>query len=136
MTPGDSVSDPDIAYQFAFAFAPIEQTTSPLFRLLPGELRDRIWEYALSDYEDTTKLYEDTTCYKRPGYLAPRRTDTELLRTCQAVYSEAWFRPWTSAKHTFWLTNPERKPRSVTRPNKMSQSKSAVVEPVDHEVCL
>src|SRR5437868_1673596 len=57
------------------------QWDCPLFSYIPPEIRSLIFEYALKDYEDKAKVYEDTTCYKRPDYLAPRRSDTELLRT-------------------------------------------------------
>lgn len=59
----------------------LDQLQSSLFTVLPGEIRNHIWNYALTDYEDKARLYNDATCYKRPEYLAPRRTDTELLRT-------------------------------------------------------
>jgi len=90
-----------------------DQEQSPLFSKLPGEIRDRIFTYALADYEDTSKSYDNNTCFKRPNYLAPRRTDTVLLCTCQRVYKEAWFRPFTTAEHTFWLAWNGRRPAKV-----------------------
>ena len=81
-----------------------DQSGSPLFSILPGEVRDKVFEYALLSYEDTTHLYDEETCYRRPGYFAPSTADRSLLQTCQQVYAEAWFRPWVSATHTFWLS--------------------------------
>ncbi|ETN38984.1 uncharacterized protein HMPREF1541_07026 [Cyphellophora europaea CBS 101466] len=87
-----------------------DQSGSPLFSILPGEVRDKVFEYALLSYEDTSHLYDEETCYRRPGYFAPSTADRSLLQTCQQVYAEAWFRPWVSATHTFWLTAQDRRP--------------------------
>ncbi|RFU26059.1 hypothetical protein B7463_g10276, partial [Scytalidium lignicola] len=92
----------------------LPQTQSVLFNLFPGEIRGLIFYYTLCDYEDTTILYDEKTCYRRPGYFAPRRTDTALLRTCQQVYREAWFLPWTTREHTLFLTSPDRCPVRTT----------------------
>lgn len=93
----------------------LPQTQSVLFKSFPGEIRDYIFYYALCDYEDNSVPYDENTCYRRPGYFAPRRTDTALLRTCQQVYREAWFLPWTTKDHTLFLTSPDRCPvRTIT----------------------
>jgi hypothetical protein len=94
---------------------------SPLFSKLPGEVRHEIFAYALTDYEDTTDLYSRDTYYRRPGYDAPRRTATQLLRTCKRILHEAWFMPFANAEHSFYLMRPSRAPaRYITRP-KMQQ---------------
>lgn len=80
-----------------------DQSDSPLFSTLPGEVRDRIFEYTLHSYEDTSHLYDLEAAHRRPGYLAPLKSDRAVLQTCQQAYAEAWFRPWASATHTFWL---------------------------------
>ena len=98
------------------------QRDCPLFSRIPPEIRSLIFEYALKDYEDKTKIYEDDTCYKRPGCLAPRRTDTELLRTCKRIYTEAWYLPWASAEHSFYLAWPTRSPPGVMTPEKMQRA--------------
>ena len=92
----------------------LPQTESVLFNKFPGEIRDLIFYYALCDYEDKSDLYDENTCYRRPGYFAPRRTDTALLRTCQQVYREAWFLPWAAREHTLFLTSPDRCPVRIT----------------------
>jgi len=99
-----------------------DQDQSSLFAILPGEIRDQFWAYALTDYEDKTAIYDDTTCYKRPNYLARRRTDTELLRTCKRTYQEAWFLPWASAEHAFYLTGPSRRPPHPTSVSMMQRT--------------
>lgn len=129
MTTDGELPDTHIAHNFAFTSSPAKQSGSPLFSILPGEIRDRIMEYVLADYEDTANSYPDMTSYKRPGRLAPRRTDSAVLQTCQAIYREAWFRPWTGcAEHTFWLTSPERMPEKATKVDKMAQGQSKVVD--------
>lgn len=92
----------------------LPQTQSPLFSSIPPEVRNRIFSFALAEYEDPSAAYAETTCYRRPNYTAPRRTSTTLLRTCQLVYREAWFRPFTSATATLWFGNPNRRPPHVT----------------------
>lgn len=99
-----------------------KQSQSALFSILPGEIRNHIWTYALSDYQDETQLYDDATCYKRPDYLAPRKTDTVLLRTCKRIYQEAWFLPWTNAEQTFYLTSGDRRPPRTTTPRDMQRT--------------
>ena len=92
----------------------LPQTQSPLFSSIPPEIRNRIFSLALAEYEDLSAAYPETTCYRRPDYTAPRRTSTTLLRTCQLIYREAWFRPFTSATATLWLGAEDRRPSHVT----------------------
>lgn len=105
----------------AFKHSHNDQSISPLFSILPAEMRDIIFEYALADYEDLSQPYDLETCYRRPGYMGPRKTDTALLRTCQAIYNEAWYLPWTQAQHTFFLTAGGRKPSKTTTVDGMQQ---------------
>ncbi|KAK6360132.1 hypothetical protein TWF730_006285 [Orbilia blumenaviensis] len=91
---------------------PSPQSTSPLFSL-PGELRNIIWEYALAPYNDPTRPYPQTTAYHRPDYIAPKISTVALLRTCKAVYMEAWYLPWTTAELGFYLTAEDRRPPKV-----------------------
>ncbi|KAK6359255.1 hypothetical protein TWF696_000418 [Orbilia brochopaga] len=89
-----------------------KQSDSPLFQL-PGELRNQIWAYALTPYLDTTRPYPEHSCYARPDYNAPRVTAVALLRTCKAIYQEAWYLPWLTAELGFYLTWAERRPDRV-----------------------
>lgn len=88
------------------------QGQSPLFALLPGEVRHQIFLLALTDYEDTNPehQFDQETCYTRPSYFAPRKTDTELLRTCRAVYKECWHMPFILTEQIHWLTASNRAP--------------------------
>lgn len=83
------------------------QITSPLFRKLPAEVRSEIFSYVLTDYPDPspTKAYSEATCYTRPSYLAPRKTDIALLQTCRAVYHECWHLPFLLREQIHWAAN-------------------------------
>ncbi len=88
------------------------QGDSPLFNRLPAELRNEIFALALADHQDQAPetRYSADTCYTRPHYFAPRKTDVRLLRTCRAVYAEAWFLPFLLREQTHWLTSCDRAP--------------------------
>lgn len=112
----------DISRIESFKLPCDDQDASPLFSVLPGEVRDLIYAYALSDFEDLTQPYDLETCYRRPGYMAARKTETSLVRTCQKVYSEAWFLVWTQAQHTFFFTAGGRKPTKTTQLHQMART--------------
>ncbi|KAI1136423.1 hypothetical protein F5Y05DRAFT_108025 [Hypoxylon sp. FL0543] len=88
------------------------QEESPLFGVLPAEVRSSIFSLALTDYPDPTpdKQYNSETCYTRPHYFAPRKADTALLRTCRAAYAECWFLPFMLQEQVHWLTAQDRAP--------------------------
>ncbi|GFF43116.1 hypothetical protein IFM58399_06837 [Aspergillus lentulus] len=88
----------------------LDQNQSPLFSIIPPEIRREIFAYALAAFEDTNNPYSKDTYFTRPGYDAPHRTHMELLRTCKRVYQEAWFMPFTYAEHAFYLTSYDRAP--------------------------
>ncbi|KAF5636788.1 uncharacterized protein FTJAE_5984 [Fusarium tjaetaba] len=98
--------------QDILAKAPIPQDESPLYAKLPGEVRDSIFSYVLTDHPDPTpdKRFKENTCYTRPSYLAAQSTDTRLLRTCRAIYRETWFKPFLLREHTEWATGEDRAP--------------------------
>lgn len=88
------------------------QDQSPLFSVLPPEVRSHICTLALTDYPDPNpdRQYSPETCYMRPSYFAPRKTDTALLRTCKALYRECWHMPFTLKEQVHWVTSPDRAP--------------------------
>ncbi|MBE3110726.1 MAG: hypothetical protein IMZ46_09490, partial [Acidobacteria bacterium] len=94
------------------SITPTPQANSPLFRMLPAEVRENIFSYALTDYPDPSpgREYDSETCYTRPSYFAPRRTDTSLLQTCRAAYAESWFLPFMLREQVHWLTARDRAP--------------------------
>ncbi|OAA63590.1 hypothetical protein SPI_03753 [Niveomyces insectorum RCEF 264] len=97
--------------------SPVPQDASPLFAILPPELRSSIYTLALADYPDPApdRAYDPDTCYTRPHYEAPRTSDTALLRTCRAVYAECWFLPFVLREQVHWLTAPDRAPPEYDR---------------------
>lgn len=99
-----------------------DQAQSFLLSQLPWEIRDLIYEYVFTDYEDMDNAYALNTLYRRPGFYGPRKSDTALLRTCQVVYRDAWYKPWMTAQHTFFLTADDRAPPKTTS---ISQATSA-----------
>ena len=112
----------------SFAFESVHKQSQCMLTALPGEIRNLIWTYALSEYEDMSKPYLDNSCYKRPEDLAPRLIDTALLCACKSIYQEAWFLPWANAEHVFYLTSPERKPPRTTSVQDMHQKLEAISE--------
>lgn len=85
---------------------PAVQNDSPLFRQLPPEIRSEIFAYALTDIVSPLahKAFCRDTCYTRPGYSAPRRTETALLQTCRAIYGESWHLPFSMREQVHWAT--------------------------------
>ncbi|KAH7077534.1 hypothetical protein BKA63DRAFT_466730 [Paraphoma chrysanthemicola] len=64
------------------------QPQSPLFNVLPGEIRNEIFAYALMQYEDDAAAYPEDSYWYRPGFSGPRKASSALLQTCKAVYAE------------------------------------------------
>ncbi|KAE8377034.1 hypothetical protein BDV26DRAFT_264522 [Aspergillus bertholletiae] len=90
------------------------QLQSPLFSRLPSEIREEIFAFVLSSYDDTTRAYEKETYWARPGHYGPQHVATDLLRTCKRIYTEAWFMPFIYAEHTEYLTAIDRRPTAAT----------------------
>lgn len=95
---------------------PQPQPACPLFALLPPEVRSEILSLALADYPDPspTASYSPQSCYTRPAYFAPRKTDWALLASCRAVYAEAWHLPFVLREQTHWLSSQDRAPPEYT----------------------
>jgi len=108
-----------------------EQSQSPLFGLLPAEIRDIIYSYTFADYEDLEDLYDFNTCYRRPGHFGPRKSHTALLQTCQVIYNNCWYMPWTSAQQTFFLAWNGRRP-PMTRTTEELESAVRLIESLHH----
>lgn len=78
------------------------QRQSPLFRL-PFDVRDTIFRYALSQYDDVEHPYKNTKPYCRPGYRGPHCIQTDLLLTCRLSWLEYNDVPLQSTTHTYWF---------------------------------
>lgn len=102
---------------------PDPQLSSPLMTKLPPEVRSEIFKLALAEYIDPspTAQYSERTPFTRPTYSAPRRTDTELLRTCRAIYNECWLMPHMLKEETHYLTWDSRAPPEYNRDRRRAQ---------------
>ena len=77
-----------------------DQRRSPLFSVLPPEIRNRIFEFACKAYE--TVPYTPNDWFYRPGYHAHRRISASLLATCKRIYLETFTLPLRLNEHVFW----------------------------------
>jgi hypothetical protein len=75
------------------------QTQSPLLTVLPSEIRNSIFEYAVCQTIDDSKPVSATSHMHRPGHEYNAYIDTNLLRTCRLVYCETRTLPLQSATH-------------------------------------
>lgn len=64
------------------------QKQSPLFGVFPGEIRNKIFAFALLQYEDNAAAYPEDSYWYRPGFKGPKRGNSSLLRTCKLAYAE------------------------------------------------
>lgn len=64
------------------------QTQSPLWGKLPAEIRNEIFTWALSQYEDLSRAYPEDAYWYRPGFRGPLKSSTALLRTCRLAHQE------------------------------------------------
>lgn len=78
------------------------QSDSPLFNRIPPEVRNSIFKYALTAYEDPTRRYERNAYYYRPGYTCAHKIDTNLLLTCRRVYAETARLPASINEQVSW----------------------------------
>lgn len=110
-------------YQSLETTPPDPQLSSPLMTKLPPEVRNEIFKLALTEYvdPDATVQYSVRTCFTRPTYSAPRRTDTELLRTCRAIYNECWLMPHMLKEETHYMAWQDRAPPEYNRDRKRAQ---------------
>lgn len=97
----------------SFALTRHEQSQSPLVSVLPAEIRDMIYAHTFAEYEDLENPYPFNTSYRRPGCFGPRKSETALLRTCQAIYNDCWYVPWISAQQVFFLAWECRRPEKT-----------------------
>ena len=90
------------------------QLSSPLFALLPAELRTQIFHYALLASPDFSKPYSKHSYWYRPGYTHARRIATSLLLSCRRVYLETCTLPLALNEHVIWGVERSRIPPGAT----------------------
>ncbi|KAL8689493.1 MAG: hypothetical protein Q9224_004629, partial [Gallowayella concinna] len=77
------------------------QWNSLLFKL-PPELRNYIYQLALTAYEDQDRPYQPNAYYYRPGFTCALRIDTNLLLTCRRISFETTKIPASINEQIFW----------------------------------
>lgn len=87
--------------------APLAQETSPLFSLLPAEIRNPIFALTLAPYEDPWDAFIPNYLYLRPDHQRERRSSIALLQTCRRVYIEARCYSWGQSEHLLFLRHDE-----------------------------
>lgn len=83
------------------------QKQSPLFSVLPPEIRNEIFGLVLLE-QDSAPFSEQDFWY-RPDYSSARFIDTALLRACRLVYIETSDLPLFNVTYRQWLGNDDRK---------------------------
>ena len=79
------------------------QMESPLFSRIPGEIRDHIFDLALTAYSGKQEPFEKNAYYYRPGFrYADQKIDTALLCTCRQIYREACQVPAQNYESVEW----------------------------------
>lgn len=79
------------------------QSKSPLFARIPGEIRNHIFDLALTAYSGKQEPFEKDSYYYRPGFrYADQILDTALLRTCRRIYQEACLVPFQNYECVEW----------------------------------
>lgn len=82
---------------------PNPQSQSPFFTVLPPEIRNEIYSWALLQSEDISQTYEEDSFWYRPGFRAPLKSRSHLLRTCRLIHLEAGTFLMREAEHAFWF---------------------------------
>lgn len=85
------------------------QGNSPLFNLIPAEVRNQIFDLVLTAYDDKAHPYPQNAYYYRPNFRYAHRIDTALLRTCRRAYIETHDLPGRLNSRVEWH-NPSRGP--------------------------
>ena len=92
------------------------QTESPLFSRIPGEIRDHIFDLALTPYAGKQEPFEKNAYYYRPGFrYADQKIDTALLCTCRQIYREARQVPAQNCESVEWHQRERGPPASLAR---------------------
>ncbi|KAK8206084.1 hypothetical protein HDK77DRAFT_448660 [Phyllosticta capitalensis] len=118
-TPGNNYV-PRVAIHFLEPSQAHPQQQSPLWGKLPAEIRNQIFELAVSQHFDETREYPVGSYYRRPGYTHAFKVCTALLQTCRLAWLEAHSIPMRSATIPIW-EHQERGPPKWLRPYNYSR---------------
>ena len=90
------------------------QIASPIFSLLPAEIRNLIFYYVLLAYPDLAHPYSKHSYWYRPGYTHAPAIAVSLLRTCRRIYLETNLLPVLHNEHIIWGVEKSRIPPGST----------------------
>ncbi|KAL0571979.1 hypothetical protein V5O48_009981 [Marasmius crinis-equi] len=79
-----------------------DQRQSPLFSVIPPELRAIIFQYALLACYDKSRPFPPDAYYYRPDFEYHDKIDTTLLRLCRQIYLETYLLPISLNDHVSW----------------------------------
>ena len=130
----------------SFVSPPNQQEDSVFFTLFPKEIRDRIFDLAITPYEKREDFLPEDLQYNRPGFRnSYRRISTALLRTCQRIYVETcdisarnyikidWY--FNSSKHDHDHEGNDANFRKLVFPSKMQDLHVYTISE-DLELCI
>lgn len=105
----------------------ITQDTCPFFSRLSVEVRTKIFEFAVTAYDDKSKPYSETAYYNQPGYRCHQRISTTLLLTCRRIYFETYLLPAKCNEVVEWFfRGPPGSPVALTNRLTISPEQLAV----------
>jgi hypothetical protein len=94
----------------ASGISPHPQGSSPLFSILPPEIRNHIFHLTLLEYDDENFPVPFDSYGYRPGHKYRKKHSLDLLATCKRAYLEAYLVPVAATIHTIWGTWDEHAP--------------------------
>ena len=90
--------------------SPHPQASSPLFSILPPEVRNHIFYLTLLEYDDDTAPVPFGSYGYRPGHEYRKKHSLDLLATCKRAYLEGYLIPVVTTTHATWNTWDTRAP--------------------------
>jgi hypothetical protein len=87
----------------------LPQKQSPLFSVLPAEIRSMVFLICLAEQDGKTEMGREQYFY-RPGYTYYRFIDTALVRVCRRIYLETRTIPMQNVTFRDWLGSVNRQP--------------------------
>ena len=91
------------------------QADCPLFNKIPAEIRDCIFSFALSPFDNHDYPYKPGQHWYRPGYHYPQMLDTRLLQTCKRIYEECRLMPIKLNEFVLYLFDLPSHPKIETQ---------------------
>ncbi|EAU93683.1 hypothetical protein CC1G_12281 [Coprinopsis cinerea okayama7 len=96
------------------------QAQSPLWGLLPPEIREDIFLDVFTATPNPENPYPFFSYYYRPGFTAPKTTHLDILLTCKQAYIEGkdlvWKERTGNTELAFWWGEAERRPPHAFEP--------------------